>query len=817
MNWHNHMNKNKIAIIFNELSSKNVDIAGGKGASLGEMTQAGIPVPPGFVILSDSFEKFLTETDLHTEISAILDSVNHKEIHTVENASEKIQSLILNAKTPEDIAKEIQIFFKNLNTKYVAVRSSATAEDSASAAWAGQLESYLNTSEEDLLENVRKCWASLFTPRAIFYRFEKDLHKHKISVAVVVQKMIQSEKSGIAFSVHPVTEDPNQLIIEAGFGLGEAIVSGSVTPDSYVVQKNPEEIIDIVVNTQSRALYRKEGGGNEWKNLDVQIGASQVLSKEQILSLTKIILHIEKHYGFPCDIEWAFEKNIFYVTQSRPITTLKSKNSPPNLLDILGVKWQMGVTRNMSFLHQCLSMAGHFSDSSEFGVDVQQLQLALTEHATHTSVFTDPDNMVSYVKAILKTTDTPEKVVILKNKYETFAKNLFNSLDTLNKNQTKEAWVDFSKEYQRMCAGLFLTTIIGRAGGDLLSKKLKKNGIDEQSIPDVIGLITYPDEHTPLFNSQLDLLVIASNYQKAKFADDKLDKQLNIWLDKYGYIPVNFCDEPWSIDDIKLQFESLLKKDCTKEVERYVADNKDRIKRKEEKLKELNNSEISNIAYAIAEGTYLNEFRKSVFSKVSLGYRNFFKKVTEKINSSDWRDCFYLLPEEITEILGGKKFDIEKIMKERDTIAYYINKNKQFTILNQNELETLTAFVAHGRGDSGKNKQLEVNSQNQVKGYSANRGVVKGIARIILSSKDFSKLQQGEILVTTMTSVDFVPIMERAGAFVTNEGGITSHASIVAREMNKPCIIGTQNATQIIKDGDLVEVNANNGIVSILK
>src|SRR3989344_5368107 len=218
---------------FKNISKSDVALAGGKGASLGEMTKAGIPVPSGFVILSSAFEKFLEETDLNVEIDAALNLVNHKEIHTVENASAKIEALILEAAMPKDIADEIKEFFKRLDSKYVAVRSSATAEDSASAAWAGQLESYLNTTEDILLENVKKCWASLFTPRAIFYRFEKDLHKQKISVAVVVQKMVESEISGIAFSVHPITQDRNQLIIEAGFGLGEAIVSGQITPDSY--------------------------------------------------------------------------------------------------------------------------------------------------------------------------------------------------------------------------------------------------------------------------------------------------------------------------------------------------------------------------------------------------------------------------------------------------------------------------------------------------------------------------------------------------------------------------------------------------------
>jgi pyruvate,water dikinase len=307
---------------FKNLSKNDAAIAGGKGASLGEMTHAGIPVPPGFVILADSFEQFIRETDLIQEIDAILEKVDHKEIHIVESASEQIKGLILSKEMPRDIADVVNQSFKELGAEYVAVRSSATAEDGADHAWAGQLDSYLNTTKTDLLEKVKHCWSSLFTPRAIFYRFEKGLRTTKISVAVVVQKMIQSEVSGIAFSVHPVTEDHNQVIIEAGFGLGEAIVSGEITPDSYVIEKEPRKIADINISHQAKGLYRKENGGNEWKNL-ADKGKLQVLNNAQILELSSLILNIEDHYGFPCDIEWAYEGGQFYIVQSRPITTLK--------------------------------------------------------------------------------------------------------------------------------------------------------------------------------------------------------------------------------------------------------------------------------------------------------------------------------------------------------------------------------------------------------------------------------------------------------------------------------------------------------------
>ncbi|MFA6463501.1 MAG: PEP/pyruvate-binding domain-containing protein [Candidatus Paceibacterota bacterium] len=308
---------------FKDLNKNDAEIAGGKGASLGEMTKANIPVPPGFVVLSDAFEFFIRETDLISEIEASLAKVNHKEMESIENASETIQELIHKAKMPEVLEKEITDSFKKLDTEFVAVRSSATAEDGAENAWAGQLDSFLNTKEENILENVQKCFASLFTPRAIFYRFEKGLHNTHISVAVVIQKMVNSEKSGIAFSVHPVTEDRNQMIIEASWGLGEAIVSGQITPDSYVVEKEPRNILDVNIAEKDRGLFRLAFGGNEWKDLPSKKANEQCLSGKEILEFSELILKIENHYGFPCDIEWAFEDGEFYITQSRPITTLK--------------------------------------------------------------------------------------------------------------------------------------------------------------------------------------------------------------------------------------------------------------------------------------------------------------------------------------------------------------------------------------------------------------------------------------------------------------------------------------------------------------
>ncbi len=306
---------------FTQLSKNSVHEAGGKGASLGEMTQAGIPVPPGFVILASAFDRFLDETNLKAEVEAELNKVNYDDVASVERASRILHDLLHDARFPADIETQILSEFHKLGSEFVAVRSSATAEDSSTASWAGELESYLNTTEKVLLGNVKKCWASLFTPRAIVYRNEKGMRKSYVSVAVVIQQMVQSEVSGITFTVHPVTRDVNQMIIEACWGLGEYIVGGMVTPDAYIVDKRDDSIIDVNIAAQDFMLVRGQHS-NERVGVPTDKVARQKIASDKLHALVQIFKNIETHYGFPCDIEWAMEDGKAYILQSRPITTL---------------------------------------------------------------------------------------------------------------------------------------------------------------------------------------------------------------------------------------------------------------------------------------------------------------------------------------------------------------------------------------------------------------------------------------------------------------------------------------------------------------
>ena len=1174
---------------FKELGRSDADIAGGKGASLGEMTNAGIPVPFGFVVLSTSFDFFLKETDLISEVESELSKVNHKEIESVERASERIRELIENAVIPEELKKEIQAQFKELDTEFVAVRSSATAEDGKDHAWAGQLDSFLNTTKEDLIRNMQRCFSSLFTPRAIFYRFEKGLHNSHISVAVVVQKMIQSEKSGIAFSVHPVTEDYNQMIIEGSWGLGEAIVSGQITPDSYVVTKKEKEILDINIAEKTRGLFKSKVGTNEWEDIEDKKANSQCLSNKEILELGVLVQKIENHYGFPCDIEWAFEAGKFYITQSRPITTLKTndptsdkaeevypvvwegirlnwvkflerkrtpfiyfpfieiesqrmpeicgfrffyhlykwvgetgvhfrvadelvkcdshflgliksndprledwakkghkaneladqwlhrfKNMPEsfsvslfnqfyedfiqillytatmpylvlssidneltkgesrdsfktildlyeplrntskypelervvlnkwfdeigekygidsahvhfmtpdeirnietrgvdqsdllkrkewsilwndirdnepvfsfdtsiersipilneqvddtdtlkgsvafpgyakgtvrivNVLDdgknfvqgdvlvsintnpdlipiikkssaiitdeggimchaaivsrefkipciigtkiatkilkdgdvvevdaergvvkILGTKnglveknyleereWFIAVTRNMSFWHQYLATSGWFNHMTDFDIDFKLESLSITTDGTHTQCFFYNPHYKDFTDVLAKSFGDRGSIEKLKSKIVAYGDELLDALDETMKNLTISTLRKFFDLYERYTASLMITTGYSKKGTDILNDLLLKKGYSESEIPEMIATITYPDAHTPLFDSQTRLVSIGRDVQNGILDGDRLDQVLGEWVEKYGNIPVNYCEDAWTLKNAREQLAVFLDKDCTRELENMELSHQKKIFEAKQMLEKVNDEEIAIVAYGLAQGTYLNEYRKNIFSTTSLRYRKIFKTIAELCKSDDWRDCFFLTPEDMIEVLAGNKISLSQIKESRKKVGITTGIDGKLAPVSKHLIEHL---IGGAHSQSQNSQKVDFFDTNEIKGFSANKGIVTGVVKVVLSSKEFHKVNVGDILVATMTSVDFVPIMEKASAFITNEGGIMCHASIVAREMNKPCIIGTKIATKVLKDGDMVEVDAERGVVRIIK
>jgi phosphoenolpyruvate synthase/pyruvate phosphate dikinase len=306
---------------FNQINRNDVLEAGGKGAFLGELTQKGILVPPGFVILTLAFERFLNVNNLNTIIKDSFTSLNQGE-GSIETISNLFLSFFDKAEIPEDVGKEIKSQYSLLGAELVAVRSSATAEDNADRSWAGQLESFLNVSADNLLLSVKQCWASLYSQRAISYYLNDKGKAEAVQVAVVIQTMVNPEISGIAFSVNPVNESYDEMIIEAAFGLGEAIVQGEITPDHYCINKTSFDMIDIVLSSQERGIYKLEDGTTGWKNIEKEKGEQQKLNESEITELAKMVITIENIADFPCDIEWTYYNGRFNFVQCRPITTL---------------------------------------------------------------------------------------------------------------------------------------------------------------------------------------------------------------------------------------------------------------------------------------------------------------------------------------------------------------------------------------------------------------------------------------------------------------------------------------------------------------
>lgn len=783
---------------FNQISQKNTESAGGKGASLGEMMQAGVPVPEGFVILSNSFDTFIEETNLNVEIEAVLDRVDVQKADTLEKAFTQIQGMILIEEIPHSIKKEILEFYKKLDCKFVAVRSSATCEDSISAAWAGQLDSFLNTTEDSFLGNVKKCWASLFTPRAIFYRFEKKLVKEKISVAVVVQKMVESEESGVAFSVHPITRDEDQMIIEAGFGLGEAVVSGQITPDTYIVTKKIRRIIDKNIANQERGLFKSDRGGNEWKDISHR-GLNQKLLDKQIFEISEMIIKIENHYGFPCDIEWAYEKQKLFILQSRPITTLPDFKDKKTIDPQLGLVLKSGMPDLTKYTLTKIVRRDNspfFNSLMRVGSTIQNPQLGF-DSRMFVHIILDKD--IYYAEEDLKNL---EKRMIDEWKGDkNFFKNYFEKVikdcsHFVHWSKTTTDFSDFSKIYKEFTQ--YSLSIMNHLWPCVAPEKWILQKIESE-------LTKYidPEKDFKKFQETVILLTSPSELSEMNLKKKEIfqGKDVREVYEKYV----------WATDQsFSLHYESF--EDFKKGLG-DIKSSKEKADKMEEEILELKRQQqevfpeyqLSKEFISFCECAqmlpHIRLLRRDCIIEAGYNLRKFFSEMQKALPLSDLTLAYYW---EIRDLLEGKEVDVERIEKRKKTYSFILIDHDFYEYDEEtgkqikNKIESPTDFSA------------------EIRGQTACLGKVTGVARVLHSAKEIHLVQKGEILVTSMTTPDFVPAMQKAIAFVTDEGGLSCHAAIIAREMKKPCVIGTKHATKVICDGDLVEVDANLGIVRIL-
>jgi len=318
----------KAIVWFKEVTKNDVPTVGGKGANLGEMVNADIPVPPGFIVTADAYFDFLKQTGIMDKIAKALKSLDVHDNNQLQEAASKVKKIISEAAMPPEIAADIRQHYKKMGDGLVAVRSSATAEDLPEASFAGQQRTFLNIEGEDeVVVAVQECWASLFEARAIFYRTEQGFDHFKVGIAVPVQRMVQSDTSGVMFTLEPVSSDTSKIAIEAVIGLGEMLVSGDVTPDTYIVGKHKLDIVSKEIAAQEWKLVRNSHGKGEKANVKLpltpQEQARQKTSDADIIALARMGKRLEDWYKFPQDIEWAKEGDDIFIVQTRPVTTIK--------------------------------------------------------------------------------------------------------------------------------------------------------------------------------------------------------------------------------------------------------------------------------------------------------------------------------------------------------------------------------------------------------------------------------------------------------------------------------------------------------------
>jgi phosphohistidine swiveling domain-containing protein len=487
-----------------------------------------------------------------------------------------------------------------------------------------------------------------------------------------------------------------------------------------------------------------------------------------------------------------------------------------------GQEWDITITRNLPLFHIYSEMTGQVLYAKNYGI-ITRHTVAICQNGRRVFYFAEKENLKEYNKSVEKICLSPSKFKKMEKTIYKFGDNLSEASGNLERKVSLAPFKTFVECYQQLIPALYLGSAIGRHMLGLLFLNLKKlyPSASQTELDILAGEITYPKKNTPLTESQTELLKIGAALQKKGLSandigrDKDIYKKFKNYFKKYRVIPVNFCEESWTEKEIIGHLSNLMQGGCAKELKNILEQHKKRIKLCEEKLSKIKDKKIKQIALSLQIGTLLNEYRKFIFCRASLAYRPLFELIAKLNGLSNWKELWKLSSDEIINLYFKKDRRVLKVLNERKIFGLLHSKTKNsytYRAMTKKELDLFVKEIKRIVPSEYKNTEVK-----EVRGMIANPGVVKGIAKIILGSSDFHKFKNNDIIVASMTSVDFVPIMERASAFITNEGGVTSHASIVSRELNKPCIIGTKNATSIIRDGDLVEVNANKGVVKILK
>ena len=869
-----------LVLDFQEIKKTQLSLVGGKGLNLGELSKIqGIQVPEGFCITTVGFQKAIEQNDAYHALLGQLKMLQVEDRDQIGEISRKIRQILLEVEIPSDVVKAVTHYLSQFGEEHAyAVRSSATAEDLPHASFAGQQDTYLNIiGKEAIMQHISKCWASLFTDRAVIYRMQNGFDHSQVYLSVIVQKMVFPQASGILFTADPITSNRKLLSIDASFGLGEALVSGIVTADCYKVRE--EEIVDKRIATKKLAIYAREEGGTKTEQIAPDQQKFQTLTNEQILQLAHIGRQIEAYFGCPQDIEWCLVDDTFYIVQSRPITTLypiPEANDEENHVYI-SVGHQQMMTDPMKPLGLSFWLLTTPAPMRKAGgrlfVDVTQnlaspvsREILLNGMEKHDQLLKDALMTILERKDFITPSSNDKKEQSrpsISNKgnsmvdFQTLIENnptivsdLIKSSETsiamLRQNIQMKSGSDLFdfilEDIQELKRILFnpQSSIVFRTAMDAsswINEKMnkwlgEKNAADtlSQSVPnnitsemglalmDVADVIRpYPkiieylqhvkDDHF------LDELVEFDGGQETRDA-------INAYLSKYGMrcageidiTRTRWSEKPTTLiplilsniknfepNESKRKFEQGRQEALQKEQE--LVDRLKRLPDGKQKAKETKQM-ISIIRNFIG----YREYPKYGMINRYFVYKQALLKEAEKLVQAgiihEKEDIYYLTFEELTEIVRTNKLDYEIINKRKDEYKLYEKLTPPRVITSDGEIIT------------GKYKRDNLPAEAIV-GLPVSSGVIEGRARVILNMED-ANIEDGDILVTAFTDPSWTPLFVSIKGLVTEVGGLMTHGAVIAREYGLPAVVGVENATKLIKDGQKIRVHGTEGYIEIL-
>ena len=814
---------------FIDIKKEDISLAGGKGANLGELTSAKINVPKGFVITADSYKAFLKENGIEEIIRNKLREVSGDEIKLLKAADrfrELIRSGDFSAETKKLIADKYNSLGENIR---VAVRSSATAEDLPDASFAGQQESYLNVvGIDDVLLQIRNCYASLWGNRAVSYRFHQGYDQTTVAIAVVVQKMVESEKAGVLFTVNPLSQNTNEIQINASYGLGESVVSGRVTPDSYIVTKTGRLIETTIGSKKTKTIY---GNKNTVEiAVDEEARKKRVLEDNEISGLVDCGLKIEKHYGMPMDIEWAIKDNNIYILQARAITTLKKDTGEDALIKnyINGTKPTKSMRKNLAFQLEKMPFAYRVLDY-DFIMAINNQKSKIFAEAgivfdsdpqiDNDGIQTLPKgkkginkNIFHFFKILKQIKDFDSCASMCKefmHRYEEEISMLkYKDFENMSLQECRE-FLEYSYKltkdlsYDRFKYALFPTMLVFDKYTKLLQRINPKYT--------AFDLYKNLDNKTSTVNKDIsDMAKEISKHSKLREAilSGESYKNLYTGFDDFKTMADRFLQNNGFKSDYNCY--CLGAKTFIEDPDRLINILKPILLSASEQNKNPESFDDLMKGLEVVSG------RKYKSVKADIQNFRYFHVVREE-SQYLWESLFYYVRKCVTRVnlllLENKdyKSGIANLFFNELIKAMhrgYLDRSDLENIKNRNEKFPLSIKVWEA------SKLLIFEAEGDIlKGVSGSFGKAVGRACIIHSPKEFYKMQKGDILVCHLTDPEWTPLFESASAVVADTGAALSHAAIVAREYGIPAVLGVGFATTKYKDGDMLQVDGDKGTV----